>query len=179
MAVKADAPAVTGVVMFCDIAGFTEFTHSEGDAAALALLDQFETIVRTALPSNARLVKSLGDGVLIFVDGPDAAVRCALEQQQRFADATTAESPLWVRIGAHFGSPLVRGDDLVGHDVNLTSRVAAQAFPGEIVVTDALVAVIDASAFSIAEIGPVFVKGVDDALRLFRVDGHAQYRAAP
>jgi class 3 adenylate cyclase len=179
MALKADSATVTGVVMFCDIAGFTEFTHSEGDAAALALLEQFEGIVSGSMPPDARLVKSLGDGALIFVEDSNAALRCAIEQQRSFAAATTAESPLWVRIGAHFGSPLVRGDDLVGHDVNLASRVAAQAFPGEIVVTAELVAVADTEEFAIAEIGPVFVKGVDDAVRLFRVDGVTRYLASP
>ena len=170
MALKAEPATATGVVMFCDIAGFTEFTRSEGDAAALALLEQFETIVRDCLPGGARVVKSLGDGVLLFVSDPRDAVQCAITQQQRFATRTSAQAPLWVRIGGHFGSPLVRGDDLVGHDVNLASRVAEQAFPGEIVVTAELVAAVGGKPFSISEIGPVFVKGVDDAVRLFRVD---------
>jgi class 3 adenylate cyclase len=160
----------TGAITFSDITGFTQFTQQEGDAAALLLLERFEAIVRDTLPTDGRLVKSLGDGVLTFVPDAAAALACAVDQQLRFADAASVDLPLWVRTGVHFGAPITRGDDLVGHDVNLASRVADQALPGEVVVT---AAAIDAATLPpglvVSEIGPVFVRGVEAAVRLFRV----------
>ncbi len=161
----------SGAITFSDIAGFTRFTLEAGDVAALALLDEFESIVRTALPSGGRIVKMLGDGVLTFVPDACAALHGAAEQQRRFAACASAELPLWVRTGVHFGSPIERGGDLFGHDVNLASRVADQAIPGEILATAAAIAAAGPDAgLQLAEIGPVFVKGIDDAIRLFRVE---------
>lgn len=160
----------TGAITFSDISGFTQFTQQEGDEAALALLERFEAIVRDALPPDGRVVKLLGDGVLTFVPDAGAALASAVAQHMSFSAAASPEVPLWVRTGVHFGAPIVRGDDLIGHDVNLASRVADQALPGEIVVT---AAAIDASTqlvgVVVSEIGPVFVRGVDEPVRLFRV----------
>jgi class 3 adenylate cyclase len=122
-------------------------------------------------------VKSLGDGVLTFVPDPGAALRSAVEQPARFAEVGSVERPLWVRTGVHFGSPLRRGDDFVGHDVNLAARVADQAMPGEVLATyETVVAAGHGDGarppgLVIGEVGPVFVKGVDDPVRLFRVSG--------
>ena len=163
---------LSGAITFSDIAGFTRFTLEAGDVAALALLDEFEAIVRSALPADGRIVKMLGDGVLTFVPDACAALQSAAEQQQRFAACASADLPLWVRTGVHFGSPIERSGDLFGHDVNLASRVADQAIPGEILATATAIAAAGSdSGLLLAEIGPVFVKGIDDAIRLFRVEG--------
>jgi class 3 adenylate cyclase len=66
-----------------------------------------------------------------------------------------------------------RGDDLIGHDVNIASRVADVAGPTEVVVTDQLLSQIRPSdvldSFDIDELGPVVMKGLPDPVRLFRV----------
>jgi len=165
---------VTGVIGFSDIAGFTRYTHEQGDGAALALLEQFESIVGASLPPDGRVVKQLGDGVLVFVPDAAAALRSAIDQQHACAAIASADSPLWIRTGLHYGTPLVRGADLIGHDVNLASRVADQALPGEILATaDVIGAGPLPAGVCAVEVGPVFVKGVDDAVRLFRIHQEA------
>jgi adenylate cyclase len=78
-----------------------------------------------------------------------------------------------VRIGVHWGTQTRRGEDLIGHDVNIASRVADVAGPTEVVVTDQLLGQIRPSnaldAFEIEELGPVVMKGLPDPVRLFRV----------
>ena len=51
------------------------------------------------------------------------------------AEDSDGDMPLWVRIGVHWGSQRRRGKDLIGHDVNVASRVADVAGPTEVVVT--------------------------------------------
>lgn len=170
-ATAATVATAAGAITFADIAGFTRFTREQGDEAALALLETFEMIVRESLPADGRFVKSLGDGALTFVPDPNAALRASLVQQRRFAEVASADLPLWVRTGVHYGSPIARGDDLVGHDVNLASRIADQAVPGEVLATASVLAAGPlAPGLRASEIGPVFVKGVDDAVRLFRIE---------
>jgi hypothetical protein len=57
--------AVQGVVAFTDLVGYTEYTALRGDAEALALLTAQERIVNDTLPGDARVVKELGDGLLL------------------------------------------------------------------------------------------------------------------
>ena len=78
-AVLADAPAaIEGAVVFTDIVGFTEFTAVQGDGAANALLSAQETIVDQELPSGARVVKELGDGLMLWFPEAQTALSTCL-----------------------------------------------------------------------------------------------------
>ena len=59
---------------FVDLAGFTALTEAHGDDEALALLDRFEAITTGALGPTDRLVKTIGDAVMIVFGDPDTAV---------------------------------------------------------------------------------------------------------
>ncbi len=164
MIVPAGDPA--GAIVFTDIVGFTELTDLHGDDAALALVDEQLTIVRHALPSRARIVKELGDGLMLWFDDATDAIVTALHLQQHFTSACVDEMPLWVRIGIHWGAPKRRGDDIIGRDVNLASRVSDLAGAGEVVVTDRVIeAAGGPEAFhdvGFDSLGSVFVKGFVD-----------------
>jgi adenylate cyclase len=156
-------------VVFTDIVGFTEFTQACGDEEAVALLGRQERLVRGALPDRARVVKDLGDGLLLWFDDAAEAVETCLDLQDRFeSDPTDALSPLWVRMGLHWGSPTARGDDLVGHDVNVAARIMDVAGPGEVLVSDAARARTACDELVFEELGPVVMKGIAEPMRLFR-----------
>jgi class 3 adenylate cyclase len=161
-----------GAIAFTDIVGFTEFTATEGDARAVELLDTKRRIVDELLPGNGRVVKELGDGLLLWVDGADEVVRFCLDLQ-RAARRLSAEGPypLWLRIGVHWGEAAERYGDLIGHDVNTAARIADQASPGETLASDALVARCDAGRLGLCvdPIGPVVMKGLPDAVWLYRL----------
>ena len=161
----------SGAIVFPDIVGFTELTDVHGDGAALGLIELQDGIVHEELPVTARVIKELGDGLLIWFDHADVAIGTALRLQQRFASHGEDPTPLWVRMGVHWGRPLRRGDDIIGRDVNLASRIAGLASAGEVLcsgtVVDAAGAVPDATFCSL---GSVFVKGVADPIPLFRAD---------
>lgn len=165
------AAGLEGVVVFTDIVGFTEYTAMEGDDAALALLDVQSRLVHEALPDGGRVVKELGDGLMLWFPEPCAALLCLLDLQEKF-DAASSESmaPLWVRMGMHWGSQARRRDDLVGHDVNLASRIVDVAGPGEVVLSEATIEKIDngVAGISYEELGPVTMKGIPDPVWLFR-----------
>ncbi len=172
MAAASPSPSVTkGTVVFTDIVGFTEFTALRGDEEALTLLSTQERLVREALPPDARIVKELGDGLLLWFPDACAALDTSLRLQERF-EQESAEStmPLWVRVGIHSGRQTRRGDDLVGHDVNVASRVVNIAGPGEVLLSDATRSEIndDLPGVAFEELGPVVMKGIPDPVRLYR-----------
>jgi adenylate cyclase len=163
-----------GAIAFTDLVGFTEFTATRGDREALALLAVQERIVSAALPPDARVVKELGDGLLLFLPDAATAVDACLGILDGFVLAGAAdagdEMPLWVRIGVHWGRPARRGDDLVGHDVNVASRIVDVAGPGELLCSGAMAAAAAGAPVELLELGPVVMKGIPEAVDLFRVE---------
>ncbi len=147
----------TGFVVFTDLVGFTQLTAERGDEFALSLLERQDRIVRDALVEGARVVKELGDGLLLWFSEETAALDICLGLQARFCAASTEEVPLWVRMGMHWGRPRSRGDDLVGHDVNLAARIVDVAGPGEVLVSEPALArlgLLDGSLQDAAPGGP-------------------------
>src|SRR5262249_33342307 len=169
-----------GEIVFTDIVGFTKLTDHHGDDVALALLERQERLVRGALPPNARVVKELGDGLLLWFDDPREALDTCLRLQCEFVTRNeTADAhgradeddvPLWVRSGMHWGCPRRRGDDIVGRDVNLAARIVDLAGPGEVLCSEeTLGAIDDRAGFEFEPLGPVFVRGISEPVEIVRV----------
>ncbi len=164
-----------GAVVFTDIVGFTQYTATNGDERALALLDAQARVVAEHLPSGARVVKELGDGLLLWFPDCPAALGACLDLRDGFEDTATEETPLWVRMGMHWGCPTERGADLIGNDVTLASRIADVAGPGELLLSEhARDAAGDGVEYH--ELGPVVMKGIPDPVRLFRAERRAARR---
>ena len=165
--------AVEGAIAFTDLVGFTEFTATRGDRDALAVLGAQDVIVHAALPGDARVVKELGDGLLLFFPSSDVAVGACMSILDGFERAGAAdEMPLWVRVGLHWGRPSPRGEDLVGHDVNVAARIVDIAAPGELLCSGTMLDTADAhhDGLEFVELGPVMMKGIPDPIDLYRVE---------
>jgi adenylate cyclase len=159
----------SGAIVFTDIVGFTQVTDVQGDDVALALLERQDRLVREVLPPTARVVKELGDGLLLwFAAAMDAVVTC-VALQGRFDGVAVQGVPLWVRIGGHWGTPRRRADDIVGRDVNLASRIADLAGPGETLCSGALATEAgNVPGVRFEDLGPVFVRGIAEAVPIVR-----------
>jgi adenylate cyclase len=159
-----------GAVVFTDIVGFTEFTAEHGDDEALALLDRQEKMVRGSLPDDARVVKDLGDGLMLWFPEAVSALGSCLAVTERFEEEAANDVPLWVRVGVHWGCPTRRRDDLVGHDVNLAARIVDVAGPGEVLVSEPVRELVRGRVpgLRLDELGPVVMKGIPDAVPLYR-----------
>ena len=160
---------ISGTIVFTDIVGFTQLTDEHGDDVALTLLERQEVLVRRALPEGGRVVKELGDGLLLWFDDPCDAITTALALQRAFEHESDDDLPMWVRIGMHFGCPRSRGDDIVGRDVNLASRIADLAAPGEVLCSETTATEAgELPGVGFEPLGPVFVKGIADPVPLVR-----------
>lgn len=153
-------------VVFTDLEGFTSYTEREGDDAAHELLQRHTIAVGPIVRSRGgRIVKRLGDGLLLTFPGPEAAVLAALELVQ------VAPPPLTMRAGVHWGEAYESRDDVVGHDVNVAARVADAAKGGEVLATvetrDAVSGLGDRVEFGRA--GRRKVKGLDEPIQVCRV----------
>jgi class 3 adenylate cyclase len=161
--------ATTGTIVFTDIVGFTQLTDEHGDDLALSLLERQERVVRNALAECGRVMKELGDGLMLWFDSARDAVVVCLRMQLAFEQDGGEEIPLWVRMGLHWGCPRRRGDDIVGHDVNLAARIAELAGPGEVLCSEATAEAAGAiQGVEYESLGPVFVRGISEAVPIVR-----------
>jgi adenylate cyclase len=150
-------------IAFCDLAGYTRFTEEEGDEQALSLIERFVDSVTETLPDDARVVKTIGDEVMIVGQDIQALTDWAVGFQGLFQQRPEP------RIGIHYGATLYRDGDYFGREVNLASRVVARARGGEVIVTDSVVDQVAESDHLVFEgIGQVKLKGFDEPRRLYR-----------
>jgi adenylate cyclase len=170
-ATKTAVRTAEGAIAFTDLSGFTEFCAVRGDEAALELISTQERMLRQEIGRRGRIVKNLGDGFMLWFNDPCDAVQAAMSLQDTFEQASSEDDfPLWVRIGIHFGSPIVHGRDLVGHDVNVAARIVDLAAPGEVLVSEACTGRLDGRLPDVyfEEVGPTIMRGIPEAITLYR-----------
>ena len=148
---------------FLDITGYTRLTQEQGDAAAADMAERLGRVVqRGSIKHGGRAVKWLGDGVMLHFPNPGQGVVAALEMVEAVAPAGLPPA----HVGLHAGPVIFQEGDYYGQTVNLASRIADYAQPGEVIVSQAVVdACIDAPVV-FRDVGPVELKGVSGAMHL-------------
>lgn len=127
-------------IVFADIENFSDLVAREGDDAATRVLDALDGAVDDAIAgTTCRVVKRLGDGVMLATHDPGDGVSTAVALPRRFTERITGEPfDLRLRVGAHRGVVRRRNEDLIGYHVNVAARVAEQASGGQTLITGAL-----------------------------------------
>lgn len=150
-------------IAFADLAGYARLTVEQGDEAAVGAVERFAAAAAQTLPVDARVIKTLGDEVMVVGPDPAALTRWAVGLQ---SETAAGEPP--PRIGVHYGEVLYRDGDYFGREVNQAARVVARAGGGEVLVTRPVVemaAGVDGLDFN--RIGEVRLKGFSEATELF------------
>ncbi|MGN6872434.1 MAG: adenylate cyclase regulatory domain-containing protein [Solirubrobacteraceae bacterium] len=147
-------------IAFADLAGYTRLTEEAGELEAVDAVERFVKAVEDSLPDDARVIKTIGDEVMVVGSEPAALTEWAVGFQSFEAERTL------VRIAVHYGDALYRDGDYYGRDVNIASRVAARAAGGEVLVTRPVVerAKADLEFDRIAE---VRLKGFSESTEVF------------
>src|SRR3954451_25005818 len=147
-------------IAFADLAGYTRLTEQAGEEEAVDIIERFVESVENTLPDDARVVKTIGDEVMIVAPDAQALLDWAVGFQELLS-----ERPL-PRIGIHQGLTLYRDGDYYGRAVNLAARVGARAAGGEVLVTRPLVDGAG-SHLDFEHIGEVRLKGFSQSTELF------------
>jgi adenylate cyclase len=124
-----DLGRIRVTIAFADLAGYTRLTEEEGELEAVDAVERFVEAVETTLPDDARVIKTIGDAVMVVGSDTGRLVDWAVGFQQLYVSAALP------RIGIHRGNALYRDGDYFGRDVNIASRVAARSGGGEVLVT--------------------------------------------
>jgi adenylate cyclase len=162
---KSDSGVPTDLaIVFTDLSGFTRFTADSGDEAATSMLAEHHRTVGPVIRSRGgRIVKRLGDGLLLAFPSSEAAVYAALEL------VPTAPGALRLRAGVHCGEVVATRDDVIGHVVNVAARVADSARGDEVLVTgNVRKSVGDLRGVQFSRLRRRAFKGVDEAISVCR-----------
>ncbi len=147
-------------IAFADLAGYTRLTEEVGELEAVDAVERFVEAVEVTLPEDARVIKTIGDEVMVVGADPAALTDWAVGFQSLHSGR-----PL-PRIGIHYGDALYRDGDYYGRDVNIASRVAARSAGGEVLVTRQ---VVDHAGPHLAfeRIAEVKLKGFSETTEIF------------
>jgi adenylate cyclase len=148
---------------FADLAGYTRMTEERGEHEALDAVERFVDSVQRTLPIGARVIKTLGDEVMVVASDPVTLTEWAVDFQAQASQSTPQP-----RMGIHYGEALYRDGDYYGREVNQAARVVARASGGEVLVTRAVVDEAEGmDGLSFRPIGAVGLKGFSEPTELF------------
>jgi adenylate cyclase len=152
-------------IAFADLAGYTRYVEEEGEEEALSYVERFIDSVGDTLPEGARVVKTIGDEVMIVGQDTTALVDWAVGFERLYSEERPAP-----RIGINAGPVLYRDGDYFGREVNLASRVVARARGGEVLATGQVLDEVGRpSHLRVDNIGEVKLKGFDEPRSLCRI----------
>jgi adenylate cyclase len=151
-------------VAFVDLTGYTVLTADAGDEQAAELAQKFNDLLLDATRKyEGRVIKTMGDGAMLFFDRGQSAVRTGLE----LTGTASAIGLPPLRVGINRGPVVAQSGDYYGTTINVAARVSDYARPNEVLLTSEVLAEGD-HGIDLDEIGEVTLKGVAQPVRLFR-----------
>ena len=124
-------------MLFTDLVGFSSWALQVGDDDALVLLRRVATALEPPMTAHrGRVVKRLGDGLMVVFPTPQQAWDALCEAQQRLAEVDHDGYRPTLRAGLHTGRPRGIGDDYLGVDVTVAARLVEKAGADEVLVSE-------------------------------------------
>jgi len=123
-----------------------------------------ELVDEVARRHRGKIVKRLGDGVMLHFAGPGQAVAAARE----LVDGAPGAGLPPARVGIDSGRVVFRDGDYYGRTVNVASRITEYAGPGDVLVSEAVAAALPDRSSRLEELGPVELKGLREPVPLHR-----------
>ncbi len=168
---------VDRTVCFADLVEFTSLGEEIAPEALGEVVGRFEELATSVVTAPVRLVKSIGDAVMLVSPEAGPLVGTALD----LVAAAVAEGddfPI-LRAGIATGPILPQSGDYYGRSVNLASRVTGIARPGSVLVDTPTREAAGEEEFEYSFAGERRLKGIDARTKLFRVRRVGEERRAP
>jgi adenylate cyclase len=156
----------TAAIAFADLVGFTELGQTVDVAELSDVAGNLQRMAGELVDPPVRLVKVIGDAVMLVAPQPQELVDTTLRLVER-AEAKDGFPPL--RAGVAFGPAANHFGDWFGSTVNIASRLTARARPSSVLVTEEVRDALDGDGYAISSAGPKRLKGIAEPVKTFRV----------
>ncbi|CAN5529143.1 adenylate/guanylate cyclase domain-containing protein [soil metagenome] len=163
-------------ILAADIVGYSRLMEQDEPGTMQALTAWRVSILEpTAARHHGRIVKLMGDGVLMEFASPVEAVQCALEIREK----TGAEQAFQLRIGINLGDVMVDAGDIFGDGVNIAARLQAMAEPGGILIARNVHDQVERKlALAYRDLGPLTMKNIERPVHAFAIEAGARREGA-
>ena len=161
-------------ILAVDVVGYSRLMGRDEAGTLLALKSlRQDTLQPLLVKHSGRIVKLMGDGVLVEFASAVDAVQCAVELQAAMAAANAnapEDSRILLRVGINLGDMIVEGDDLYGDGVNIAARLEALAAPGGVVVSRTVFDHVRGKVrFAFDDLGEQQLKNIAEPVRIYRL----------
>ena len=138
------------VVMFADVAGSTAMYENMGDDMARERISKaLNMLISITRRHNGKLVKTIGDEILVYFNDVDMAVFSAKAIQETMEDDRSPETiGVSIRIGMQYGSTILENDDVFGDTVNVAARISSMAKARQILCTQEIAFMVKSAELS-------------------------------
>ena len=163
-------------ILAADVVGYSRLMEQDEAGTLAALKERRKGILKPLVEQHqGRIVKVMGDGVLVEFASPVNSIACAMELQKRMAaanDGLPEERQILLRIGINLGDVIVEGGDLYGDGVNIAARLQTEAEPGGICVSAKVRDEVGRKlAVAFEDLGARGLKNVGAPVHIYRVAG--------
>ena len=161
-------------ILAADVVGYSRLMGVDEAGTLAALRTRWKDVLTPSVARHrGRVVKVMGDGVLVEFGSAVDAVECAVALQAGFAlvnEGVGEDRRIVLRIGINLGDVIVEGGDIYGDGVNIAARLEALAEPGGICVSAAVHDQVRGKlAVGFDALGPQVLKNIAAPVQLFRV----------
>jgi adenylate cyclase len=162
------------VIMCADVVGYSRLMGSDEEGTLAALNAVRRNLVDPTIAEHkGRIVRSMGDGLLVEFNSVADAVRCAVKMQSEMPDQSAGmpeDRQIRFRVAIAMGDVVTDGDLIYGQAVDIGSRMESLAEPGGINVSRAVRdQVRDRLPIAFEDLGEHEVKNVARPVRAFRI----------
>jgi TolB-like protein len=163
-------------ILAADVVGYSRLMEQDEPGTLAALKDRRRGVLQPlAAEHGGRIVKVMGDGVLVEFSSAVNAVACAVELQKRMASANVSLSVdrhIILRVGINLGDVMVEHSDLYGDGVNIAARLEGIAEPGGILISGTTYDYVKNKVeVSFEDLGTQTLKNIAEPVRVYRVVG--------
>ncbi|WP_292623249.1 adenylate/guanylate cyclase domain-containing protein [Mesorhizobium sp.] len=161
-------------ILAADVVGYSRLMERDEAGTFVAIKSRRKDILQPLLAKhNGRIVKLMGDGVLVEFASAVNAVQCAVELQNAMAAANAdvpQDSRIVLRVGINLGDVMVEGSDLYGDGVNIAARLEALADAGSIVVSRTVFNHVRGKVkLGFDDLGEQQLKNIAERVRIYRL----------
>jgi class 3 adenylate cyclase len=170
-------------IVFTDVVSFSARMQAEEETTLRLLKRDFDIMRTICTQHHGSVLKTTGDGLLLYFASAVQAVACALAVQRTFAEQARnlpAGEILSHRVGIHLGDVFVNAQDVMGDGVNIAARLQAEAEPGGICISQTVYDVVrNKLTLHATRLGPRELKNISQSIPIYKLLLEAQAMGGP
>ncbi|MFE4108257.1 protein kinase domain-containing protein [Almyronema epifaneia] len=164
-------------IVVTDAVGFSARMSTDEEETLTIIQRDLQLMEKLCLQFEGRVLKSTGDGLLMYFVSAVQAVSCGVKIQQQLAQVNQQQPPqqrLLHRIGIHLGDVFFSESDVMGNGVNIAARLQTSARPGYLCISQLVYDVVKSRlSLHAVDAGPLQLKNIQEAVPAYHVSPFA------